>query len=280
MLRRRRAPPRCPGRARARRRSRTRPAPARSATAAAAAAGCAACAAGSSRARRRTRRSGAGRRRRCRSAPGARRRSRRDRRGCDSVRSRRPSIPYMICSAAVLVGLEVGDELHELVGLPVEVEAVQRLQRERGVAHPRVAVVPVALAARRLRQRRRQRGDRRAGRHVGQALDRQRRALDRLAPAVVGDPRAGRASRARSAIVASIRALRVVDVGRRREALGPGQRAVRALARAAARAGRGPGCPRCRAPGRSAAGPSGRRRVASAACRSSSTSVHSAGVRP
>ena len=95
---------------------------------------------------------------------------------------------------AVLVGLEVGDELHELLGLPVEVQVVQRLQREGRVAQPRVAVVPVALAAGRLRQRGRQRRDRRAGRHVGEALDRQRRALDRIAPAVVGDPRARSAS--------------------------------------------------------------------------------------
>ena len=158
---------------------RTRPAPARSATAGAAGAGCAACAAGSSRAPRRRRRSGAGRRRRCRSGPAARRRSPMRSSRVVSVRSRRPSIPYMICSAAVLVGLEVGDELHELVGLPVEVEVVQRLQRERRVAHPRVAVVPVALAAGRLGQRRRERRDRRAGRHVREALDRQRRALDR-----------------------------------------------------------------------------------------------------
>ena len=155
----------------------------------AAAAGSGACGAGSSRARRRRRRSGAGRRRRCRSAPGGRRRSPRGRRSVDSVRSRRPSIPYMICSEPSSVRLDVGDELHELVGLPVEVQAVQRLEREGRVAHPRVAVVPVALAARRLGQRRRERRDRRAGRHVGQALDRERRALDRVAPAVVGDAR-------------------------------------------------------------------------------------------
>ena len=61
----------------------------------------------------------------------------------------------------------------------------------------------------------------------------------------------------------------LVDVGRRREPLGPRQRAVEPLARVQRRAGRGPGCPRCRAPGRSAAGSSGRRRVASAVCRSS-----------
>ena len=108
---------------------------------------------------------------------------------------------------AVVVRLEVGDELHELVGLPVEVEVVQRLQRERRVAHPRVAVVPVALAARRLGQRGRQRRHRRPGRHVRQPLDRQRRALDRLAPAMVGQAGARRASRARSARVAARRAL-------------------------------------------------------------------------
>ena len=54
---------------------------------------------------------------------------------------------------AVLVALEVGDVLHEVVGLPVEAERVQPPQRERRVAHPAVAVVPVALAARRLGQR-------------------------------------------------------------------------------------------------------------------------------
>ena len=88
---------------------------------------------------------------------------------------------------AVGVGLEVGDELHVLVGLPVEVEPVQRLQRERRVADPGEAVVPVALAARGLGQRGGERRDGRPGRHVGEALDRQRGALDRPAPLVVGD---------------------------------------------------------------------------------------------
>jgi hypothetical protein len=53
---------------------------------------------------------------------------------------------------AVLVAAEVGDELDEVVGLPVEAERVQAAERERRVAHPRVAVVPVALAAGRLGQ--------------------------------------------------------------------------------------------------------------------------------
>ena len=46
-------------------------------------------------------------------------------------------------------------EREVLERLPVEAEVVQRAQHERGVADPRVAVVPVALAARRLGQRRR-----------------------------------------------------------------------------------------------------------------------------
>ena len=100
---------------------------------------------------------------------------------------------------AVLVGLEVGDELHELVGLPVEVQPVQRLQGEGRVAHPGVAVVPVALAPGRLGQGGGERGHRGAGRHVGQPLDRQRRALDRLPVAMVGHARPVEPARARSA---------------------------------------------------------------------------------
>ena len=130
---------------------------------------------------------------------------------------------------AVLGRLDVGDELHELVGLPVEVEPVERLQREGRVAHPGVAVVPVALAARRLRQRRRERRDRRAGRHVGQALDRQRRALDRVAEAVVGDARPAEPGAPEARRRGDPR-LRLVDVAGRGELLGPGERAVRALA--------------------------------------------------
>ena len=178
---------------------------------------------------------------------------------------------------AVLVRLDVGDELHELVGLPVEVEPVQRLQREGRVAHPRVAVVPVALAARRLGQRGRQRRHRRAGRHVRQALDRERRALDRVAPAVVGDAGAPEPGAPEARRGGDPR-LGLVDVLRRGEALGPGEGAVRALARRRARA-----APRTRLPSMPSAR-SDRRRivwpapVASAAWRLPSTSVHSAGV--
>ena len=64
-------------------------------------------------------------------------------------------------------------------------------KRERRVAHPAVAVVPVALAAGRLGQRRGRGRHRRAGRGVGESLQRQRRALQMLAPAMVREAPAG-----------------------------------------------------------------------------------------
>ena len=131
---------------------------------------------------------------------------------------------------AVTVGLDVGDELHELVGFPVEIQVVQRLQGEGRVADPGVAVVPVALAARSLRERGRERGHRRAGRHVREALHRQGRPLDGIAPAVIGDaclaepvaPEARRGGEPGGG---------VVDIGGACELLGPGERAERLVAR-------------------------------------------------
>ena len=79
------------------------------------------------------------------------------------------------------------DEAHEVGRLVVEPEHVQAPEREGRVADPGVAVVPVALAAGRLRQRRRQRGDHAAGRRVDQPLQGQRRALQLRAPGVVGE---------------------------------------------------------------------------------------------
>ena len=102
---------------------------------------------------------------------------------------------------------------------------MQRLEREGRVAHPGEAVVPVALAARRLGQGGRQRRHRRPGRHVGESLDRQRRALDRVAPAVVREagppePPTPEPRRRREPGVG------LVDVLRRRQLLGPRERAV------------------------------------------------------
>ena len=73
-----------------------------------------------------------------------------------------------------------------LEGLPVEAQAVQRAQHERGVPDPGVAVVPVAGPARRLGQRRGGRRHDGPGRGVAQTLQGQRAALDVAAPGMVG----------------------------------------------------------------------------------------------
>ncbi len=79
------------------------------------------------------------------------------------------------------------DEAHEVTRLLVEAERVQGPEAEGRVADPAVAVVPVAFAARRLRQRGGRRGDDRPGRVVGQPLQHQRRALQVDPPGVVGE---------------------------------------------------------------------------------------------
>src|SRR5215471_2414280 len=79
---------------------------------------------------------------------------------------------------AVLGRLSVGDELHKLVGFPVKVEPVECLEHESRVAHPRVAVVPIALSARCLWEGGGESRDRRAGRHKCQTFDGECRALD------------------------------------------------------------------------------------------------------
>ncbi len=106
---------------------------------------------------------------------------------------------------------------------------MQRLQREGGVAHPGVAVVPVALAARRLGQRGGEGRHRGPGRHVGHALDRQGRALDRVPEAVVGHARPPQPG-APEAHGGRDPALGVGHVPRRRQPALPGQGAVGALA--------------------------------------------------
>ena len=145
------------------------------------------CAGRPSPAPRPRRRAGPGRRRRCRPAPAGRARSPTRWSSVCSSRSARPSMPYMICSWPFGLLGAVGDEVEEVVGLPVEAERVQPPQRERRVADPAVAVVPVALALRRLGQRGRRGGDERAAGRVGQALERQRRALQVGPPRVVGE---------------------------------------------------------------------------------------------
>ena len=77
------------------------------------------------------------------------------------------------------------DEQAEPPCLALEAEGEQRLQREARVAHPAVAVVPVAAGAHRLRQRGGGGGGDGAGGRVGQPLDDQRRAQHRLAAPLV-----------------------------------------------------------------------------------------------
>ena len=85
------------------------------------------------------------------------------------------------------------------LGLLVVAAAEQGLQRERRVAQPGVAVVPVAHAADLLGQRGGGRRDDRAGRRVGEGLERDERAHDVVAPlALVGAARHPRPATTRS----------------------------------------------------------------------------------
>ena len=98
------------------------------------------------------------------------------------------------------------------------------------VADPGVAVVPVALAAGRLRQRGGQRRDHAAGRGVDQPLQGQRRALQLRAPAVVGE------AAAPQPLAPALRGLLeqllgLIDVGGQVGAVaGPAERQVAAVA--------------------------------------------------
>ena len=130
---------------------------------------------------------------------------------------------------AVRVRLQVGHELHELLRLPVEVEEVQRLQGERRVPDPGEPVVPVAFPAGGLGQRCRQRRHGRPRRHVREALDRQRGALDRFPPSMVRDPRAGEPGPPEPNGRRDP-GLGVVDVARGLQLVGPRHGAVRAIA--------------------------------------------------
>ena len=130
---------------------------------------------------------------------------------------------------AVLVALEVGDVLDEVVGLPVQAERVQPPQREGRVAHPAEAVVPVAFAAGRLRQRGRRRGDERPRRHEREPLQRERRALQVVAPRMVGVVAVGEPVAPEMGRAVQV-PLRLLGGVRPAEPLGPRQRAEAALA--------------------------------------------------
>ncbi len=106
---------------------------------------------------------------------------------------------------------------------------MQPPQRERGVAHPAVAVVPVALAVGSLRERGGGGRDERSGGHERQPLQRQRGALQVEAPGMVGigafgQPRAPEVSRALHVF------LGLLDGVRAAAPLRPGERAEALLA--------------------------------------------------
>ncbi len=84
-----------------------------------------------------------------------------------------------LLGGVLAAGLEPVHERRRFLG---EAEAHQGVEGEGGVAHPGVAVVPVAGVADGLGQRRRGRRHQRPGGLVDQQLEAQRRALDHLPP--------------------------------------------------------------------------------------------------
>ena len=85
----------------------------------------------------------------------------------------------------VLLALgHVRDEIEEVVRLAVEAQRVETPQHEGAVADPRVAIVPVALAPDRLRQRGRRGREQGARGAVGEPLQGQRAALEVALPRV------------------------------------------------------------------------------------------------
>ncbi len=86
-------------------------------------------------------------------------------------------------AVGILLAAALVQPAHELGGLFGEADPQQGVEREGGVADPGVAVVPVAHPADILGQATGGRGDDGAGRLVGEELERQGRAVNRLTPA-------------------------------------------------------------------------------------------------
>ena len=90
-------------------------------------------------------------------------------------RAARPPSPYMICSCAGSPATARSSQSRHGRASSVIAGVEERVERERRVAQPAVAVVPVPLAADPLRQRRRRRSDDAAGRRVGERLQHDQR---------------------------------------------------------------------------------------------------------
>ena len=86
------------------------------------------------------------------------------------------------CVRAPALAEALGEPLHEGRRLFRETEPQQAVERKGGVPDPRIAVVPVARAAQLLRQTGRRSCHDRTGRLVGEELQRERGAVDHLAP--------------------------------------------------------------------------------------------------
>ena len=87
----------------------------------------------------------------------------------------------------LLLSRHVRQEVEEVVGFPVQAQRVQAPQHERGIAEPGVPVVIGAVPAGRLRQGAGRGRQQRPGGRVDQALQRQRRPQQVLAPRVIGE---------------------------------------------------------------------------------------------
>ena len=103
----------------------------------------------------------------------------------NSVSRRSPATPYMICSSLRARRPRRGAASGATRAPRRCSPRHQRVERERRVAQPAVAVVPVADAADPLGQRRGRRGDDAARGRVGERLEGDERAVDELLPLAV-----------------------------------------------------------------------------------------------
>ena len=108
-----------------------------------------------------------------------------------------PATPYMIWRSSRIAGRRAQQPRAPVARLLVVARGEERDQRERRVADPAEAVVPVAHAADVLRQRRRRRRDDAAGRRVRERLEHDQRAVHRVVRVALVSA-AARSTRARS----------------------------------------------------------------------------------